>query len=124
MPLCRPPTVIGLALPDAVVQPGDAVTTYVGGSAPVCAGGVKEPVAVPVPAVADTAVGAPGSPAKSASDAGATAPPNVSKLPPRITSPPPAPIENTVFPSGGSHDPTAPDASKVATFARATVPPV
>jgi hypothetical protein len=53
--------VIGLEAPDACAPPGDAVTVYeVIGEPPVEAGGEKLTVAVPLPGVADTPVGAPG----------------------------------------------------------------
>jgi hypothetical protein len=61
VPLARPVTVIGLAVPVAVWPPEDEVTVYeVIGLPPLEAGGVKLTVACAFPATAVTLVGAPG----------------------------------------------------------------
>ena len=61
MPLVKPVTTIGLAVPVAVMPPGDDVTVYdVTGVPPFGAGAVKLTVAWVFPRTADTAVGAPG----------------------------------------------------------------
>ena len=60
MPLVSPVTVMGLALPVAVMPPGDAVTVYELMAAPFDAGAVKLTLADPSPREALTPVGAPG----------------------------------------------------------------
>ena len=61
VPFVSPPIVIGLAEPLAVLPPGDDVTVYdVIGEPPFEAGAAKDTVAAPLLAVAETAVGAPG----------------------------------------------------------------
>lgn len=61
VPFVNPVTVIGLAVPVAVIPPGLDVTVYcVMGYPPVDAGAVKLTVAVVLPATAETAVGVPG----------------------------------------------------------------
>ena len=58
VPLVRPVTVIGLAVPVAVLPPGDEVTVYeVIGLPPLEAGGLKLTVACAFPAVAVTSSG-------------------------------------------------------------------
>lgn len=60
VPFVRPVTVIGDAVPDAVIPPGDDVTVYpVMADPPFDAGGVKVTVACALPAVAVPMVGVP-----------------------------------------------------------------
>jgi hypothetical protein len=63
VPFVSPVTAMGLALPDAVAPPGDAVTVYELIGEPLSAGAVKTMVACRSPPTADTSVGAPGRPA-------------------------------------------------------------
>ena len=61
VPFVRPVTVIGDDEPEAVIDPGDDVTVYeVIALPPFEAGAVNDTVACPLPAEADTDVGAPG----------------------------------------------------------------
>jgi hypothetical protein len=65
--LAKPDTVIGDAVPLALAAPGLAVTRYwVIVAPPSLEGGLKEMVALPVPATAETPVGAPGTVTKDA----------------------------------------------------------
>ena len=63
MPFVKPPTVIGLEAPDAVAPPGAAVTVYDVIGDPFADGALNDTLARPGPAVADTPVGVPGTPA-------------------------------------------------------------
>jgi hypothetical protein len=63
VPFVRPATMIGLAAPADVMPPGLDVTVYpVIGLPPLSAGAVKLTVARALPATAEAAVGAPGTP--------------------------------------------------------------
>jgi hypothetical protein len=61
-PLVRPTTVIGLFLPVACAPPADAVTVHLVIGEPFDDGAWKRTVAWPLPAVAVTFVGTPGTP--------------------------------------------------------------
>src|SRR5947209_19516889 len=66
VPLTRRPTTIGLAVPEALAPPGDAVTTYDVTGAAFAAPGTKDTVAEESPAAATAPVGASGTVANDA----------------------------------------------------------
>ena len=61
--MVRPPTVIGLAVPVAVIPPGLEVTVYPVIGLPFAEGAVKLTIACALAAAAATPVGVPGAPA-------------------------------------------------------------